>query len=167
MPFRLVCQGPKTAFSVSKQLLRADKRKTPQSIGITTFLASWKGLEPPACRLGGDRSIQLSYQDVYEIVCQIVKDVRALMRLALYPAELRRPRRACVCHFTAGGGKTQVPFGAAVTPPGKCKTSDNPSPARSRGWGGPAPAAGPPPAGAPPPRPPRPPGASGGKARPS
>ena len=32
-------------------------------------MASWKGLEPPACRLGGDRSIQLSYQDVYEIVC--------------------------------------------------------------------------------------------------
>ena len=47
----------------------AKKEKVPQTIDLRYFLASWKGLEPPACRLGGDRSIQLSYQDVYEIVC--------------------------------------------------------------------------------------------------
>ena len=29
------------------------------------FLASTKGFEPPACRLGGGRSIQLSYVDVF------------------------------------------------------------------------------------------------------
>ncbi len=84
-----VCQDSKTAFSRANNYSALTKEKTPQSIGITTFLASWKGLEPPACRLGGDRSIQLSYQDVYEIVCQIIKDVHALRRLALYPAELR------------------------------------------------------------------------------
>ena len=39
------------------------KEKTPKIGVISAFLASWKGFEPPACRLGGDRSIQLSYQD--------------------------------------------------------------------------------------------------------
>ena len=29
------------------------------------FLASPRGFEPPACRLGGDRSILLSYGDVF------------------------------------------------------------------------------------------------------
>ena len=42
-----------------------EKRRNPT--GITTFLASWKGFEPPTCRLGGGRSILLSYQDKYEI----------------------------------------------------------------------------------------------------
>ena len=29
------------------------------------FLASQKGVEPPTFRLGGERSIQLSYWDIY------------------------------------------------------------------------------------------------------
>jgi hypothetical protein len=29
------------------------------------FLASLRGIEPPAYRLGGGRSIQLSYRDIY------------------------------------------------------------------------------------------------------
>ena len=32
----------------------------------SAFLASRKGLEPPACCLGGNRSIQLSYRDIYK-----------------------------------------------------------------------------------------------------
>ena len=43
------------------------KEKTPQSIEITAFLVRLPGLEPGASGLGGSRSIQLSYRDIYEI----------------------------------------------------------------------------------------------------
>ena len=166
---------PRTKNRVFRQrtVIGLLKRKTPQSIGITTFLASWKGLEPPACRLGGDRSIQLSYQDVYKIVCQIVKDVHALRRRTLYPAELRghislcrrADRPACVIlPHRRGKGKD---FSRCVRPPERCRISDNPFPERSTGSGGPAPAGGPRSAGAQPPRPPRPGAASRGTVRPS
>ena len=42
------------------------KEKTPQSIEITAFLVRLPGLEPGASGLGGSRSIQLSYRDVYD-----------------------------------------------------------------------------------------------------
>ncbi len=42
-----------------------DKRKSPQNAYFTGFLARLTGFEPVACRLGGDRSILLSYRRKY------------------------------------------------------------------------------------------------------
>ena len=52
-----------TAFvNVPKDLSKAkSSAKTPRSLEITAFLAPTGGFEPLACRLGGGRSIRLSY----------------------------------------------------------------------------------------------------------
>ena len=39
-------------------------------------MASLRGFEPPACRLGGGRSILLSYNDMVYSLAQIFKDVK-------------------------------------------------------------------------------------------
>ena len=41
------------------------KHRLSQNEINSAFLASRKGLEPPTCCLGGNRSIQLSYRDVF------------------------------------------------------------------------------------------------------
>ena len=68
------------------------KKETPQSIGITAFLVRPSGFEPLAFRLGGGRSILLSYGRVGRKLLNLVpsgSDVRPLRRRMLYPAELR------------------------------------------------------------------------------
>lgn len=39
------------------------KAANPKKHGFAAIIASQKGLEPPTFRLGGERSIQLSYRD--------------------------------------------------------------------------------------------------------
>ncbi len=41
------------------------QRKSPKAFCLRAFLVSLRGVEPPACRLGGGRSIQLSYRDIH------------------------------------------------------------------------------------------------------
>lgn len=43
------------------------KIKTPQALRAAAFVASLGRFELPAFRLGGERSIQLSYRDIYKI----------------------------------------------------------------------------------------------------
>ena len=67
------------------------KKETPQSIGITAFLVRPSGFEPLAFRLGGGRSILLSYGRVGRKLLNLVppgSDVQLLRRRMLYPAEL-------------------------------------------------------------------------------
>ena len=73
------------------------KRKMPQTLVFTAFVASPARLERAAFRLGGGRSIQLSYGEKYEIVGPPRNEHRALRRRPLYPAELRE-------HIAAIGG---------------------------------------------------------------
>ena len=71
------------------------KKETPQSIGITAFLVRPSGFEPLAFRLGGGRSILLSYGRIGQKLLNLVppgSDVQLLRRRMLYPAELRRHR---------------------------------------------------------------------------
>ena len=44
------------------------KAANPKKHGFAAIIASQKGLEPPTFRLGGERSIQLSYEDRYYII---------------------------------------------------------------------------------------------------
>lgn len=44
------------------------KAANPKKHGFAAIIASQKGLEPPTFRLGGERSIQLSYEDGYHII---------------------------------------------------------------------------------------------------
>ena len=44
---------------------RYQTTKKPEGICLRAFLVSLRGVEPPACRLGGGRSIQLSYRDIH------------------------------------------------------------------------------------------------------
>ena len=67
------------------------KKETPQFIGITAFLVRPSGFEPLAFRLGGGRSILLSYGRVGRKLLNLVpsgSDVHLLRRRTLYPAEL-------------------------------------------------------------------------------
>ena len=69
------------------------KKETPQSIGITAFLVRPSGFEPLAFRLGGGRSILLSYGRIGQKLLNLVppgSDVQLLRRRSLYPTELRR-----------------------------------------------------------------------------
>ena len=71
------------------------KKETPQSIGITAFLVRPSGFEPLAFRLGGGRSILLSYGRIGQKLLNLVppgSDGQLLRRRMLYPAELRRHR---------------------------------------------------------------------------
>ena len=58
--------------------------------GIPSQLAPWRGLEPPTPRLGGECSIQLSYQGVFNFCC-IFKGFLTF--------EVTRPRLDC--HISA------------------------------------------------------------------
>ena len=59
-PCRLPQRGRRrSARTVIKQ------RKSPKAEYLRAFLVSLRGVEPPACRLGGGRSIQLSYRDIH------------------------------------------------------------------------------------------------------
>ena len=40
------------------------KKKKPENVVFSGFLARLKGFEPPTCRLGGGRSILLSYKRI-------------------------------------------------------------------------------------------------------
>lgn len=45
----------------------ASNKKAPKKVTVSGALAFPRGFEPPACRLGGDRSILLSYGNKYEV----------------------------------------------------------------------------------------------------
>ena len=54
-------------YEMSKLPVEMKKRKTKKPWFSAGFLASPRGFEPPTSRLGGARSIQLSYEDLYKI----------------------------------------------------------------------------------------------------
>ena len=48
----------------------SENKKMSEQSGLCSDMARPRGVEPPAYRLGGGRSIQLSYGRIYEIVCR-------------------------------------------------------------------------------------------------
>ena len=59
------CIQKSILFCYLKEKSKKEKHRSSQNEINSAFLASRKGLEPPTCCLGGNRSIQLSYRDVY------------------------------------------------------------------------------------------------------
>ena len=60
------------------------KEKTPQSLEITAFLVRLPGLEPGASGLGGSRSIQLSYWDVFNFFVSL-RNYRTQLPTKVFP----------------------------------------------------------------------------------
>ncbi len=70
------------------------QKKSAENLDGTAFVVSSDGFEPSAYRLGGGRSIQLSYEDRCNFKGKMDSNGLPLRRRSLYPAELRRRMRA-------------------------------------------------------------------------
>ena len=83
-------------------------------------MAPRTGFEPAACRLGGDRSIHLSYRGLFTCmrwICHLGKALHLpLRKRPLYPTELRGHMRKAF-KFKRRQDSKGLFFGKAATPP--------------------------------------------------
>ena len=75
--------------TVRQNIMLLKGYKNAGYFSISGVLAPRTGFEPAACRLGGDRSIHLSYRGLYEVLlCRVISEL-SLRGQMLYPVSSR------------------------------------------------------------------------------